>query len=189
MGYDPTGTWDWGLFGKIILTVAVVAVCMTGVGALAAATATAIGVSTSAAVTTALVTAGISTTFSAIDGAICAEQSGGKWYDGAMAGAIGGSVGSFVSAFTTPIMGPDSSLRMNVLGRTTSSLIYDVTYDFFDSESEMNTGKYAADVTMDAVLSTISYHYTGGLSSGFLSSALNGFFDGVTDVFQTEVFP
>ena len=188
MGYDPTGTWDWSLCGKVVFTVAVVALCMTGVGAVAAVGATASGVSVSAAVTTAVVTAGISTTFSAIDGAICAQQSGGNWYDGAMAGAVGGAAGAFISSLTSPNMGADSSLRMNVLGRMTSSLVYDVVYDSFSSQPDMSTGGYIFDVTMDATLSTIVYYYTGGMSNGFLSSALNGFFDGVTDVFQTEAY-
>ena len=32
MGYDPTGHWDWDLFGKVLVTTAIVAACLTGVG-------------------------------------------------------------------------------------------------------------------------------------------------------------
>ena len=79
MGYDPEGTWDWGFIGKVALTVAVVAVCLTGVGVVAAAAATMIGataVATTGIVTTAVGIAAVATTVSAVDGGMCAEESG-----------------------------------------------------------------------------------------------------------------
>ena len=64
----------------------------------------------------------------AVDGAICAQQNGGKWYDGAMAGAIGGSASCVVSF-----------------------LLYDVSYDLFNSGhiTGENLIMYTADITMD----------------------------------------
>ena len=190
MGYDPTGHWDWELFGKIVVTTIVVGACLTGIGAIAAAAAAATATSVAAAVTVSVATAGVSTVLSAVDGAVCAQQSGGQWYDGAMAGAIGGSAGALVSSITNPTPGADAALRMNTAGRIASSLLYDVTYDLF-SYGEIpteNVAMYATDVTMDAALSPINYYYTGNLSSGFLGAAINGLVDGVIDVFQTVAY-
>ena len=77
MGYDPMGTWDWGLFAKVLITTTIVAACLTGVGAIAAAAATAASVPVAASVMLAVTTAAIPTALSAANGAICAEQSGG----------------------------------------------------------------------------------------------------------------
>ena len=129
MGYDPTGHWDWDLFGKVLATTVIVVGCLTGVGAIAAAAAAATATSVAAAVTVSVATASVSTALSAVDGAICAQQSGGKWYDGAMAGAIGGSVGALVSSATNPIPGTDAALRMNTVGRAASSLAYNISYE------------------------------------------------------------
>ncbi len=131
--------------------------------------------------------ASITTALSAVDGAVCAEQSGGNWYDGAMAGAIGGSFGSFVSSVSNPIPGTDTALRLNVAGRIASSLTYDITYDLFSKKeiTSTNVAMYAVDVTTDAALSTVYYHYSGNLSNSFLGTYINGFLDGVVDVFQT----
>ena len=190
MGYDPTGHWDWDLFGKILITTIIVAGCLTGVGAIAAAAATVTAASVTTAVTVSVATAGLATTFSSIDGAVCAHQSGGNWYDGAMAGAIGGSVGSLVSSITNPVPGTDTALRMNTAGRVTSSLVYDISYDLFSSGeiTSSNVAMYAVDVTMDAVLAPVSYSYAGNISNGYLRSATNGLVDGIIDVFQTIAY-
>ena len=190
MGYDPTGHWDWDLFGKILVTTAIVAACLTGVGAIAAMAATATATSVAAAVTVSVATAGISTALSAVDGALCAQQNGGKWYDGAMAGAIGGSAGTLVSSLTNPIPGTDSALRMNTAGRVTSSLLYDVSYDLFNSGqiTGENLAMYTADLTMDVSMRTIYYYYAGGITSGYLRTTVFGIVDGVADVFQTMLF-
>lgn len=190
MGYDPTGLWDWGLFAKIVITTVVVAACLTGVGAIAAAAAAATAASVTTAVTVSVVTAGISTALSAFDGAICAQQSGGNWYDGFMAGAIGGSAGSLVSAFTSPTPGIDAALRMNTAGRMASSLIYDVTYDLF-SNGEIkaeNVAMYAVDVTMGATLAPINYYYAGNISNKYVGPIINGLVDGAVDIFQTIAY-
>lgn len=190
MGVDHTGHWDWDLFGKVLVTAVVVAGCLTGVGAIAATAAAATATSVAAAVTVSVATAGVSTALSAVDGAICAQQSGGKWYDGAMAGAIGGSAGSLVSSITNPTAGPDAALRMNTAGRVASSLLYDVSYDLFSTGeiTATNAANYAIDVTMDATLAPISYYYTGSMSNGYLRSATNGIVDGAIDVFQTRAY-
>ena len=190
MGYDPTGNWDWDLFGKVLITTVIVVGCLTGVGAIAAAAAAATATSVAAAVTVSVTTAGISTALSAVDGAICAQQSGGKWYDGAMAGAIGGSAGALVSSITNPMPGTDAVLRMNTAGRVTSSLLYDVSYDLFSTGEikTANVATYAVDVTMDAALAPISYYYTGNMSNGYLRSFMNGLVDGAIDVFQTVAY-
>ena len=179
-GYDPTGHWDWNLFGKVLVTTVVVVGCLTGVGAIAAA----------AAVTVSVATAGVSTALSAVDGAICAQQSGGKWYDGAMAGAIGGSAGALVSSITNPTPGTDAALRMNTAGRVASSLLYDVSYDLFSTGEikAANVAMYAIDVTMDATLAPINYYYTENISNGYLRSSINGLVDGAIDVFQTIAY-
>ena len=190
MGFDPTGNWDWNLVGKVLITTVIVVGCLTGVGAIAAAAAAATATSVAAAVTVSVATASVSTALSAVDGAICAQQSGGKWYDGAMAGAIGGSVGTLVSSMTNPTPGTDTALRMNTAGRIASSLIYDVSYDIFSS-GEITTEKiatYAIDVTMDATLAPINYYYSGNLSSGYTRSIINGLVDGAVDVFQTIAY-
>ena len=190
MGYDPTGHWDWDLFGKILITTIIVAGCLTGVGAIAAAAATVTAASVTTAVTVSVATAGLATTFSSIDGAVCAHQSGGNWYDGAMAGAIGGSVGSLVSSITNPVPGTDTALRMNTAGRVASSLVYDISYDLFSSGeiTSSNVATYAVDVTMDAVLAPVSYYYAGNISNGYLRTATNGLVDGIIDVFQTIAY-
>ena len=190
MGYDPTGYWDWDLFGKILITTIIVAGCLTGVGAIAAAAATVTAASVTTAVTVSVATAGLATTFSSIDGAVCAHQSGGNWYDGAMAGAIGGSVGSLVSSITNPVPGTDTALRMNTAGRVASSLVYDISYDLFSSGeiTSSNVATYAVDVTMDAVLAPVSYYYAGNISNGYLRTATNGLVDGIIDVFQTIAY-
>ena len=187
MGYDPTGHWDWDLFGKVLVTTAIVAACLTGVGAIAAVAATATATSVAAAVTVSVATAGVSTVLSAVDGAICAQQNGGKWYDGAMAGAIGGSAGSLVSSLTSPTPGTDSALRMNTAGRVVSSLLYDMSYDLFNSGqiTKTNMVMYVADITMDVSLSPIYYDYSGRLSNGYLRATINGIVDGGVDVLQT----
>ena len=187
IGYDPTGYWDWGLFGKILATTVIVAVCLTGVGAIAAAAAAATATSVAAAVTVSVATASISTALSAVDGAICAQQSGGEWYDGAMAGAIGGSAGALVSSITNPTSGTDAALRMNTVGRITSSLLYDVSYDHF-SAGKVNVANAAIDITMDAALAPISYYYTGSIPNCYLRASINGVVDGAIDVFQTIVY-
>ena len=190
MGYDPLGHWDWGFLGKVLVTTVIVVGCLTGVGAIAAAAAAATATSVAAAVTVSVTTAAVSTALSAVDGAICAQQSGGKWYDGAMAGAIGGATGSLVSSITNPVPGTDSALRMNTAGRITSSLVYDATYDLF-STGEIkpeNIAAYAVDITMDSTLATISYYYTGDIVNGYLRSAINGIVDGAIDVFQTVAY-
>ena len=77
LGYDPTG--ELSLFAKIAITVGVVALCLTGVGAIAAGVATVAGATATAvtaAATTAVVSAGVSTVAGAIDGGICAEKCG-----------------------------------------------------------------------------------------------------------------
>ena len=189
-GYDPTGHWDWGLFGKIVATTVIVGLCLTGVGFLAAAAATVAATSVTAAVTTAVATAGISTVLGAVDGAICAEQSGGNWYDGAMAGAIGSSVGALASAATSPRPGSDSALRMNTLGRAISSYVYDLTYELFDTGSikPISYAAYAIDVGMDVTLAPMYYYYTGSMSNGYLSATINGLVDAALDIFQTEAY-
>jgi len=190
MGYDPTGHWDWNLFGKILVTTVIVAGCLTGVGAIAAAAAAATATSVTAAVTVSVATAGVSTALSAVDGAICAQKSGGKWYDRAMAGAIGGSAGALVSSITNPTPGTDTALRMNTAGRVVSSLLYDVSYVLFSTGriKATNVATYAIDVTMDATLAPINYYYTGSISNGFLRSSINGLTDGAVDVFQTITY-
>ena len=190
MGYDPTGYWDWDIFGKILVTTVLVVGCLTGVGAIAAAAAAATATSVTAAVTVSVATAGVSTVLSAVDGAICAQQSGGNWYDGAMAGAIGGSAGALVSSITNPSPGTDAALRMNTAGRITSSLVYDISYDLFTSGeiTKDNVAMYAVDVSMDAALAPVSYYYTGNLSNGYLRSVINGLVDGAVDVFQTIAY-
>ena len=184
MGYDPTGEINWSLIGKIALTTVVVAACLTGVGVVAAAAATVMATSVTTAVTTAVITAGISTTLSAIDGAICAELSGGEWYDGAMAGAMGGAAGAFISTLTNPAPNSDSALRMNTLGRATSSFVYDISYEFFDTGhiEPSNLVTYSVDVGMDIVYAPLYYYYTGG---GYNGAIRNGILDGVVDIFQT----
>jgi len=187
MGYDPSGCLDWELIAKIALTTVVVAACLTGVGAIAAAAATAAAVSVSAAVTTAVVGAGLSTMCAAVDGGLCATESGGKFVDGFLAGAIGGSVGALVSKLTNPAPLSDAMFRMNIAGRATSSLIYDVTYDIFNhSFSSKSPATYAIDVSMDAMYSTVFYYYTGSISSGYVETAVNGLLDGIIDIFQVN---
>lgn len=190
MGYDPAGTWDWEWVGKIAVTALVVGVSLTGVGAIAAVVATAASASVSAAVTTAVVTASISTTISAVDGAICAQKSGGDWRNGAMAGAMGGAVGSVISKLTGPSPLDDTTLRLNVAGRFMSSAVYDVTYDLFergkvDSATATLTG---VDTVMDATMSTIYYYYAGGVSNSYFQTGLNAILDGIYDIFQTRAY-
>lgn len=190
MGYDPTGAWNWGVFAKVALTVAVVGLCLTGVGLVAAAAATVAATSVTVAVTTTVATAGITTVLGAVDGAICAEQSGGNWYDGAMAGAMGNAIGSLVSSPSLFLSGPDYSLRLNTAGRAASSLVYDFTYEYFSTGKvePRNSAAYAADIMMDATLSPMYYYYTGGIANEYVKAAINGLFDAAVDLFQTYVF-
>jgi len=193
MGYDPMGTWNWGLIGKIAVTVAVVAVCLTGVGLIAATGAAAVGASaaaTTAAITTSVVSAAISTGIGAVDGALCAEASGGEWYNGAMAGAIGNSLGSLASSLSDPVKSPDDALRMNVAGRAVSSAAYDLTYELFDTGTvkKENIPGYIFDVGMDTIFSTITYYYSGGVSNKYLETSVNCLSDGVVDVYQSYAF-
>ena len=196
MGYDPTGNVNWSLIGKIALTTVVVAACLTGVGALAAAAATATAVSVSAAVTTAVVTAGISTVCAAVDGGICAVESGGDFADGFMAGAIGGSLGALVSNVTNPVPQTDGAYRMNLLGRAASSLTYDVTYDWFSGKLKAQNARecmqtYTLDIPLDVIGSIVYYDYTGLFNTGFagscIESAVNGIIDAIIDIVQVEV--
>ena len=190
MGCDSTGHWDWDLFGKVLVTTVIVAACLTGVGAIAAMAATAAATSVATAVTVSVATASLSTVLGAVDGAICAQQNGGKRYDGAMAGAIGGSAGAFVSSLTSPLPGTDSALRMNTTGRVVSSLLYDVSYDLFSSGqiTGENLALYTADITMDFSMSTIYYYYAGGIPNGYLRATMFGIADGIADVLQTMLF-
>ena len=190
MGYDPTGAWNWGVFAKVALTVAVVGLCLTGVGFVAAAAATVATTSVTVAVTTAVATAGITTVLGAVDGAICAEQSGGNWYDGAMAGAMGNAIGSLVSSPSLFLSGPDYSLRLNTAGRAASSLAYDFTYEYFSTGKvePRNSAAYAADIMMDATLSPMYYYYTGGIANEYVKATINGLFDAAVDLFQTYVY-
>ena len=189
-GADPTGMWDWELVAKIAITTVVVAACLTGVGAIAAAAAAATAVSVTTAVTVAVATAGVSTALSAADGAICAQQNGGDWRDGAMAGAIGGSVGALVSSITNPASGTDGALRMNTLGRAASSATYDMTYALFDSGkiTSSDLATCAVDVTMDISLAPINYYYSGSIGNSLLRASVNGIVDGAVDVFQTRTY-
>ena len=123
----------------------------------------------------------------AVDGAICAELSEGEWYDGAMAGAMGGSAGALISSLTNPAPNSDSALRMNTFGRATSSVIYDISYEWFDSETvdPSNFILYSLDISMDALWFPLYDYYAGG---GYRGAIFNGIFDGVVDVYQTEGF-
>ena len=183
MGFDPTGHWDWGLFTKIVVTTVIVAGCLTGVGAVAAVAAT-------AAVTTAVATAGIATAISAVDGALCAQESGGSMVDGALAGAMGGSVGALISSFSYFTPGVDSALKWNMAGRAASSLVFYVSYELFDSGSIKadSVVEYAVDVTMDVTLSPIAYYYSGSIRSDYARTIINGAFDGIVDVFQSVAY-
>ena len=187
MGFDPSGCLDWDLVAKIAITTVIVAGCLTGVGFIAAAAATVTAVSVSAAVTTAVVAAGVSTACAAVDGGLCAIESGGEFIDGFLAGAIGGSAGALVSKITNPMPGSDTMFRMNIAGRAASSLVYDVTYDIFNNSFDaQNIATYALDVSIDAMYSTVFYYYTGNMSNGYLETVTNGLLDGILDVFQVK---
>ena len=190
MGYDPTGHWDWDLFGKIVVTTVVVAACLTGVGAIAAAAAVATSTSVAVAVTTAVAAAAVSTTCGAIDGAICAQKSGGDWRNGAMAGAIGSSTGALVSSMTQPGAPADTALRLNTAGRVAGSLVYDLTYEYFETGNISSEGVASCgiDITMDACLGTVSNYYTASVSSSIIRAGVNGLIDAAIDVFQTITY-
>ena len=56
--------------------------------------------------------------------------------------------------------------------------------------SETYLATYAGDVTMDAAIAPITYHYVGNYVNSHLTAILNGLVDGTIDVFQTiEYFP
>ena len=188
MGYDPTGNWDWGVFGKIVAATAVVALCLTGVGAIAAAAATVTGISVTAAVTTSVAAAGITVACGTADGIACAIASGGDWVNGAVAGAVGSSVGAVVSQLSGFMLGADNVLRLNIAGRMTSSFVYDITYEYLETGTVDNWGEHAVDVIMDTGLAPISYGYVGNLNNSLFKAGLNGIIDGCIDVFQTSYY-
>ena len=191
LGYDPTG--ELSLFAKIAITVGVVALCLTGVGAIAAGVATVAGATATAvtaAATTAVVSAGVSTVAGAIDGGICAEKCGGDFGDGAMAGAMGSATGALVAKIVCP-KGGEFGYAANGLGRAVGSTVYNLTYEWFDtgSISTSNLGYYAVDAMLDATLSTCCYYYTGMMSNDIAAAAINGVVDGGVDIVQTVGFP
>ena len=190
MGYDPTGHWDWELFGKVVVTTVIVAACLTGVGAIAAAAAVVTSTSVATAVTTAVAAAAVSTTCGAIDGAICAQKSGGDWRNGAMAGAIGSSTGALVSSMTSPGAQPDTALRLNTAGRVVGSLVYDLTYEYFETGEISCEGAVACgvDITMDACFGTVSNYYTASVPGSIIRAGVNGIIDAAIDVFQTVAY-
>ena len=110
--------------------------------------------------------------------------------DGALAGAMGGSIGALVSSFSYFTPGVDSAIKWNTAGRAASSLVFDVSYELFDSGSidANSVVGYAVDVTMDITLSPIAYYYSGNIRSDYVKTIINSAHDGIVDVFQSVAY-
>ena len=139
------------------------------------------------ALTTFLLTVGVSALFGAIDGGITAAMSGDDFWKGFAAGAIGGAVGGLITGFVGGFMPVPPAL--SVLARGISSAVYNVTNKIFQSGSfsKDNLGLYAADVLMDMTYSMLYVGHFGKIG-GNLGNLLNGLTDSTIDILQTYLF-
>lgn len=151
MGYDPYGNWDWNLAGKIALA-AGSAIVSIGVSA-------AVGFFTKGGVTGAIangVEAVVAIGISAFNGGLCAEASGGSFWDGFMAGTVGGSVSA---AF-----GSVDILGWDLAGRAAGTMVSELFY------AEFTTGRITAGNIVNATMNAGMDVLFSGMSYGIFNS-------------------
>ena len=188
MLYDPIGAFSLKSLFKVAVATVVVAACVVASAVIVTTAASAFLPVAAATVAgkVAAVATGVSALGGAIDGAISANIDGGDPLNGAVAGSMGNAVGSVVSNLGYG-PSPDRMHRSAIVGRATSSLIYDFTYDYLEQERVCieNVPYYIADATMDMTLSTASYGYSGGINNGIAKALVDCTIDGSVDVIQT----
>ena len=124
----------------------------------------------------------ISTIDGAVDGGVTAAMSGQDFWKGFAAGAIGGAVDGAINYFL-PGVG-------NLLERASSTMIYDITNEVFQTGTFKinNLGLYVVDMMMDVVFSALYLGKVNSIASPFISAIVGGTIDAVVDIIQTPLY-
>ena len=125
---------------------------------------------------------GVTALLNAVDGGISAVINEQDFWAGAAAGFIGGTIGGTISVLSSRI--PGVRYWGNVIGRVTSSAIYDILNEVFQTGSLDNIDWkiFGSDLIMDGAFSMV---YIGSVGNGIIGASIGGVFDSIIDMLQT----
>ncbi|MBO5067703.1 MAG: RHS repeat-associated core domain-containing protein, partial [Clostridia bacterium] len=114
-----------------------------------------------------------------VNGAFCAEFSGGNWYNGLFAGMLAGLANAILVCFDKPI-----------LGRVVGSIIFDIVYPFFENgkPTAADWTNLFIDVTMDVAFISVYvnlFDSSNRLYNRIIATILSSTVDSFIDVVQT----